>query len=143
MLKGIGSLFKRKKREVVPVVLQQKQNDCAIACLSMLAQFHKLKCDLNIQDHHSDDSKGISIEKLISIANSIGLTAKASKVPWHKLQTVAKPCILFWRNNHYVVLISVLDEGCTIHDPSCGKMFFYWPQFYYHYSHICVELSSL
>lgn len=102
--------------------------DCGPACLQMIAAFHGRKCDLeSIRNAAHITRQGVSILGLAKAAESIGFKTKGLKLSIDKLRSeVPLPCILHWRQVHFVVLykISITKRRTTyfIADPQAQKI---------------------
>lgn len=125
----------------VPIMFQEKLNDCGLACIKMIVGYYKPKLSINYDGMYEESRNGMTVESLVNVASQVGLSANVSQAQWHQLQYIDKPCILFWNENHYVVLAESNKKGCMIHDPREGKVFYYWLQMYRNYSKICIEFT--
>jgi len=109
-----------KKR--VPVVLQSEAAECGLACIAMIAQFYKDKRDLNaLRQTMSVSLRGTTLKDVMKIASDLGLQTRAIKIEMEHLVQLARPAILHWNMNHFVVLTKVKGETITIHDPALGE----------------------
>lgn len=79
--------------------------------------FHDYNDIYNISKH---TSKGISIFELINALEQFGFKADAYCLPFEKLITIPTPQILYFKQNHYVVVTSINMESITISDPASG-----------------------
>ncbi|WP_395345044.1 peptidase domain-containing ABC transporter [Ningiella sp. W23] len=108
----------------VKLVMQNEANECGMACLTMIANYHgngvnlsQLRLDLN------NDGQGVNLKNIIDQAARIGLSSRALKVPLDELEKLQKPAILHWDFSHFVVLTKVTRKGIYIADPATGKRF--------------------
>jgi ATP-binding cassette subfamily B protein RaxB len=106
-------------RSRVRVVRQTEVAECGLASLTMVANYHGLDVDLGtLRRRFPPSMRGASLQTLISLADKIGLTPRAVKVPLEGLRQLHLPAILHWDMNHYVVLESVRGGKALIHDPT-------------------------
>jgi len=61
--------------------------------------------------------RGAPLRALIDLADQIGLTPRAVKLPLEELGNLHKPAVLHWDLNHYVVLEAVKAGKALIHNP--------------------------
>jgi ATP-binding cassette subfamily B protein RaxB len=105
-------------RSRVRLVRQTEIAECGLACLTMVAGFHGLDVDLgSIRRRFAPSVRGASLRSLIAIADRIGLTPRAVKLPLEQLANLHVPAVLHWDMNHYVVLERVKGDRALVHDP--------------------------
>jgi ATP-binding cassette, subfamily B, bacterial len=66
------------------------------------------------------NKRGVSMLGISETAERIGFRCRGAKLKLKKLHQMAKPGILHWDQNHFVVLISVSRRKVVIADPSRG-----------------------
>lgn len=128
--------YKRYSRKF-PFVRQYDSADCGPACLQMLSKYYQKEYELNELRHICNTGKdGTSLLSLSEAAEKIGFEAIPLKINVDDFnQEIPLPCILFWGNNHYVVLykVSVKRNGriksVQIADPKSGPEKLDWKTF--------------
>ncbi|MCI8962209.1 MAG: peptidase domain-containing ABC transporter [Eubacterium sp.] len=111
------------------LVRQHDENDCGIACLTMLCRFYKSKISYNkIRKLINCETNGISIEELINGAEAIGFKAKALKGNIIELQEeIRRKKIRFpfiahttdsQNTGHYVVIYHLSNKKVVIANPN-------------------------
>ena len=99
-----------------PTLVQQVySNDCGIACLKMVANFHNINIRLSTIRVLADiDQEGMSIYDLVELSKSLGLEGFPAEMSLDDLKEhhadIPLPCILHWRENHFVVLSSIKED---------------------------------
>lgn len=117
MLDRLSFGFARK----LPLILQSEATECGLACLGMVASYHRHYSDLhNLRRRFSVSLKGTTLEAMMQIADALGLATRAVKLDLGDIAQLKTPCILHWNFNHFVVLQGVGARGATIFDPSSG-----------------------
>lgn len=112
----------------VPFVPQLESSDCGPACLAMLARYYGIKVNIKqIRLMGSLSRLGVSIKQLEEVAEKLGLQAASYKATLAEIRQVPLPCILFWKQDHYVVLEKIVlgkKNGAEFHllDPAYGKV---------------------
>jgi ATP-binding cassette subfamily B protein RaxB len=105
----------------LPLILQTEATECGLACLGMVAGYHKYRTDLRtLRGQFHISLKGATLSHLIQIAARMELATRALKLELEDLKQLKLPCILHWDFNHFVVLKEIGAKTITIHDPAFG-----------------------
>lgn len=106
------------KKSNVRLIRQTEVSECGLACLAMIANFHGLSIDLgSLRRRFEPSMRGAALKSLIGIADMMGLSPRAVKLPLSDLSNLNMPAILHWDMNHYVVLERVKSGKALIHNP--------------------------
>lgn len=106
------------RRRRVRLVRQTELAECGLASLAMVANFHGMDVDLGtLRRRFQPSLRGASLKSLIAMADRLGLTSRAVKLPLDQLVNLHLPAILHWNLNHYVVLEKVGGGKALIHNP--------------------------
>ncbi|WCM25187.1 peptidase domain-containing ABC transporter [Sphingomonas sp. QA11] len=106
-------------RSRIRPISQTEVAECGLACLAMVAGYHGLEVDLGtFRRRFAISSRGARLSSLIKIADSIGMSTRAIKVPLDRIHELEFPAVLHWNLNHYVVLEAVRGSKALIHDPA-------------------------
>lgn len=109
-------------RRNVQVVLQSEVSECALACVTMIAEYHGLDVDLlTLRARYAPSLRGTQLQDLMEISTAIGLTARPIKVDLEDLSSVYLPCVLHWDMKHFVVLTRVEKKWIEVIDPAVGR----------------------
>ncbi|MCH2055735.1 MAG: peptidase domain-containing ABC transporter [Thalassotalea sp.] len=132
--------------KTVPLVLQSEIAECGLASLAMVASYHGHQiCLHTIRKLYSAKLKGMNLQQLIELGDSLGLASRALQCPIDEVNKLATPCILHWDMNHFVVLTKVSGKGASakysINDPAVGKRTLTTGEFSRHFTGICLELT--
>lgn len=106
-----------------PIYRQLENTDCGPTCLRMVSSFYEKEYALEeLRDLCSVTRLGVSMRDISNGANEIGFENAAVKVTLENLkEDVPLPCILHWRQDHFVVLYEITKRGTFIlADPSFG-----------------------
>ena len=130
----------------VPLILQSEVAECGLASIAMVASYHGHQFDMpSMRKHYSANLKGMNLQQLIELGDSLGLASRALKCSIDEVHKLATPCILHWDLNHFVVLTKVSGKGkavkFSINDPAFGKRTFNNEVFGKHFTGICLELT--
>jgi len=105
-----------------PFVKQYDAMDCGPACLKMIAGFYKKNFSLDyLRKKCFITKEGVSFLGLSEAADSVGFRTLGVKIPYEMLEKkVTLPCIIHWRQRHFVVLYKILNDKVWIADPASG-----------------------
>lgn len=100
---------------------QQDGLDCGPTCLRMVAKHYGR--NFSIQKLRAlcfTNLGGTTLWNLADAAEKIGLRSLGVRVTLEQLKEIQLPCILHWRQNHYVILYKISTSSYTIADPAKG-----------------------
>ena len=108
-----------------PVYRQLENTDCAPSCLRMISAFYGKEYALEeLREFCGVTRLGVSLKDISSGAKQIGLENGAVKVSLSNLEEdVPLPCILHWRQDHFVVLYDIeknKKDRFILADPGFG-----------------------
>lgn len=105
-----------------PNYKQHDQMDCGPACLRIISKFYKRNfSQAYLQELIQTNRLGSDLGSISDAAEKIGYRSMGVKVSWEKLSEEAPlPCILYWNENHFVVLYKIGKKSVFISDPAFG-----------------------
>lgn len=107
---------------------QLESVDCGPACLAMVAwHYDKPYSVKQIKTVCSITRMGVSVQDIINGAKKIGFDSVGVKLRLNQLEEVDLPIILFWKQDHFVVLYKIKKQKNGIltyylADPGYGKI---------------------
>lgn len=114
---------------------QASDNDCAAACLSMIACHYGINKSIEeIYELSSTDREGTNIQGIIKASNALGFIAKPVKgMTQNAFASISLPCIAHVFVNdypHFVVIYKAKKGKIMIADPSSGvlNLKYFWLQ---------------
>ncbi|HEY0114024.1 MAG TPA: peptidase domain-containing ABC transporter [Allosphingosinicella sp.] len=129
-------------RPRVRLVRQTEIAECGLAALAMVAGFHGLHISLGtLRRQYAPSLRGAPLKALIAVADRIGLSSRAVKLPLESLPDLAMPAILHWDMTHYVVLERMKGGRALIHDPAVGSRWYDRDELSKHFTGVALELS--
>jgi ATP-binding cassette subfamily B protein RaxB len=142
-----NKLLKFSLSKSVPLILQSEIAECGLASLLMIASYYGHKLDMpTMRKRFSAGLKGMNLQQLIDLGDSIGLASRALKCPIDEVHKLTTPCILHWDLNHFIVLTKVSGKGKAakyfINDPAVGKRTLNSEEFSQHFTGICLEITQ-
>ncbi|MBX9732308.1 MAG: peptidase domain-containing ABC transporter [Sphingomonas sp.] len=125
----------------VRLVRQTEIAECGLASLTMVANYHGLNVDLGtMRRRFAPSLRGAALRSLIGLADKIGLTPRAVKLPLEQLPNLHVPAILHWDLSHYVVLERVNGGKALIHNPDGRSTWMAIGEVSNHFSGVALEL---
>ena len=105
-------------------VKQPDAMDCGPACLKMVAGYYDKNYPLEFLRKKCYITKeGVSFLGLSEAADSLGFRTLGVKIPFEMLkENVPLPCILHWRQNHFVVVYKIKKDKIWVADPAVGNI---------------------
>ena len=125
----------------LPVILQTEATECGLACLAMVASFHRHHTDLmTLRRRFSISLKGATLSDVIQIAQKLNMGTRPIKLDLEELDQLKLPCILHWNFNHFVVLKEVNAKTVVIHDPAIGARTLLWGEVSASFTGVALEI---
>ncbi len=104
-----------------PFYMQRNQMDCGPSCLYMVAKFYGREFNIEkLRELTEVGKEGVNILGISDAAETIGFRTLAAQLPMEDLADVKLPAILYWRQNHFVVLYKIKRDKFFISDPGRG-----------------------
>ncbi len=111
-----------------PFYLQADAMDCGPTCLRMVAKYYGKNFSAPyLREKCYIDKMGVSMRGISEAAESIGMRSMVVHIPLMEsqdqpsLQSVPLPAILYWEQNHFVVLHKINGKHAWIADPKQDK----------------------
>lgn len=105
-----------------PFVKQPDAMDCGPASLKMIAEFYKISFSLeSLRKKCYITREGVSFLGLSEAADSLGFRTIGVKIPFEMLnENVPLPCIVHWKQKHFVVVYKIKNDKIWVADPAVG-----------------------
>ena len=125
-MKNKPSEEKKKSEKVAkpPVILQMEALECGAASLAMILAYYKSWIPLEkIRNDCGVSRDGSNALNIIKAARSYGFTTSAKKYTVERLMEVGRfPCIVWWEEQHFLVLNGFRNGKAYLNDPAYGKL---------------------
>jgi len=113
-----------------PQYKQHDQMDCGPTCLRMVAKHYGRNYTLQkLRDLCQISREGVSLLGISEAAENIGFRSLGVKLTVEQLKEAQLPCVLHWRQNHFVVLYKVKRGNYYIADPAKGLLVYSTAEF--------------
>ncbi|RLK63952.1 ATP-binding cassette domain-containing protein [Atopobacter sp. AH10] len=122
------------------VILQNNDEDCLLACYTMLLNDLGYKVPLyEVYQRDSLPADGLSVSYLRTLNKKFNVDIKAYKANFDEIMSLLRAkgnnrMIAHWNNDHFVVLEKINQNYIKIVDPAIGKIKFSKTEFLNHYS---------
>lgn len=103
-------------------IAQEEQNECALACIAMVCDFHGTEYTLGaLRQKFSHFGRGATLRDLLNCAGQLDLAARPLRAEIEDLSKLELPCILHFDFDHFVVLVQIKrGQRYLIADPASG-----------------------
>lgn len=103
--------------------MQRDAVDCGPTCLKMIATYFGRNYSIQkLRALCQTTSMGVTLLDISEAAEQIGLHSLGAKTDTQELKTAPLPCILHWKQKHFIVLYKVKNNSYYIADPLSGKV---------------------
>lgn len=105
-----------------PFTRQHESKDCGPACLQMICKYYKRFYEMEyLRDICGIKKEGISVYDFIKASEKIGLKSQAYKLSYWKFRNeIPLPCVVHWRNHHFIVVYKITSKYIYASDPQNG-----------------------
>ncbi len=105
-----------------PFYFQLDQMDCGATCLRMIAKYYGKNLAIEkVREKCFVGRDGVSLLGISDGAESLGFHTLAVRLPYEVLANEAPlPCILYWREKHFLILYKVTKTKLYLADPAIG-----------------------
>jgi len=121
----------------VPYIQQMRQTECGLCCVAMIMQYYKSYDGiLRIRENLEVGRDGLKISLLSKYMKGRGLDTKVYRANADALAQLELPAIIFWHDEHFVVLEKIDEKYAIIVDPAYGRRKIKFSEFRENYSEI-------
>lgn len=112
---------------VFPIYRQRDAMDCGPTCLRMIAaHYGRLFSAQSLHEKSNITHEGVSLLGISEAAENIGFRTIGAQVSFNTLCEAPLPCIVFWNQNHFVVVYDIKTRRgkqlVYVADPGAGKI---------------------
>ena len=132
----------KKKLTRPPVILQMETLECGAACLAMILAYYgkwvpmeQLRIDCGVS------RDGSNAKNMLRAARHHGMEAKGFRLEPEELSGLPFPCIVFWEDNHFMVVNGIRGKHVYVNDPAGGAQRMGWDEFKRGFSGVALTLS--
>ncbi|MEC1544496.1 peptidase domain-containing ABC transporter [Bacillus halotolerans] len=109
-------------KKKVPFVEQFHQTECGLCCAAMLLRYHGCFKPLNdLREIAEPGRDGLNLKQIYDLLKSLQIDPKVYRTDTNGLEQVTLPAILYWNENHFVILEKIKKNSFVIVDPNIGR----------------------
>ncbi len=117
--------------------------ECGLAALAMASTLSGRPIELQeLRQRFGASTRGVSLGRVAEIAAAIGFATRSVRCEPDELRDLARPAILHWNMNHFVVLCGVRGQRIQIYDPARGYAWIERPEVDRSFTGVALELSA-
>lgn len=106
----------------VPYVEQMQQTECGLCCATMILRYYKSQEKIaRIRETLEAGRDGLKLSYIADYLKKRGMETKIYKADISVLDKLPLPAIIFWNNEHFVVLEKIKNDTTYIVDPAFGR----------------------
>lgn len=125
-----------------PTVLQMEAAECGAACLAMVLRHYGVDVELEeTREACAVSRDGVDALRIVTAARSYGLESKGYRLPREKLGDLPVPFVVFWMQNHFVVVEEMGRRGVRVNDPARGRRRVGYEEFDASYSQVALTFQ--
>lgn len=103
-------------------MIQFESTECGAVCLGIILAYQKKYVSIEeLRKVCSVSRDGISAYHIIEAAETYGLSAKGYSCDIEGLYDISLPAVLYWNEEHFLVLEGFAKDGVYLNDPARGR----------------------
>lgn len=97
--------------------------DCGPTCLRMITNYHGRNYTIQtLRSMCNTNTSGATLLDISEAAEKLGLRSIGFRLDEEHLKAAELPCVLHWRQNHFVILYKVTKKRYYLADPALGLL---------------------
>lgn len=102
---------------------QLDSKDCGPGCIKIVAKHYGKYFSLKfLRDLCGITKEGVTLNDISFACEQIGLRTICFKISWEKFIRMPLPCIVHWKNNHFIVVYKLTNRSVFVSDPAIGLL---------------------
>lgn len=107
----------------VPFIAQTQKTECGLCCICMLNRYYGNHVEITeVRSKLEVGRDGSSFQQLAELLEEYNFEVKSYKIPSEHLKDLALPAIIFWNNNHFIILERIRNHRFIVVDPAVGRV---------------------
>lgn len=126
----------------VPYIEQMQQTECGLCCTAMILRYYKSNEKLaQLREYLDAGRDGLKISQISGYLKERGFETHVYQASMNNLSKLPLPAIIFWNNEHFVVLEEIIGNNYIIIDPAFGRRKIHQEEFNKEYSKIVLTIQ--
>ena len=126
----------------VPYIEQMQQTECGLCCTAMILRYYKSNEKLaQLREYLDAGRDGLKISQISGYLKERGVETHVYQASMNNLSKLPLPAIIFWNNEHFVVLEEIIGNNYIIIDPAFGRRKIHQEEFNKEYSKIVLTIQ--
>lgn len=126
----------------VPYIEQMQQTECGLCCTAMILRYYKSNEQLaQLREYLDAGRDGLKISQISGYLKERGFETHVYQASMNNLSKLPLPAIIFWNNEHFVVLEEIIGNNYIIIDPAFGRRKIHQEEFNKEYSKIVLTIQ--
>ncbi|WP_280310524.1 peptidase domain-containing ABC transporter [Nocardia abscessus] len=139
----LGLVLRAAESYDVPYYPQMTAADCGPACLRMVLASRGVHIPAQqLREEAGSGRNGVSASRLLELGRRHGLDGRGVRTNLSGLAHLASGSILFWRFNHFVVLVKATRSHVVIIDPAVGRRIISWSEADVDFTGLALEFTT-
>ncbi len=140
MKRRIAEFISHLLSKKTPRVIQMEAAECGAAVLSMILGYYGRYVSLEeLRTACGVSRDGASAYNIIEAAKDYGMEAEGYELTFDEIEEMELPLILFWKENHFIVLERIQGNRAFINDPATGPRWIHTDELKAGYSELAIE----
>lgn len=128
----------------VPFIEQLVPTECGLCCITMLLNYYNNHKSISeVRNELEVGRDGLTLSNIKEFLSANDMYVNAFQVPYKRLVELELPAIIFWDEEHYVILEKIKKNEYYIVDPAIGRAKYKENEFLHHYSNIIIVAYPL
>lgn len=122
---------------------QSEHSECGLACVAMILDYLKGNVKLTkLRGCYGVPTGGYNFFQMKQILSEYNIESKAIKANTQDLVLLPTPFVVFWNNNHFVIVENIKGDYFKIIDPAFGKQKYGYDDFNKSYSGFALYITT-
>lgn len=106
-----------------PHLFQLDATDCGPTCLAIISKYYGKIFNINhLRNLTSKSRTGVSLFSIAKAAEYVGFRTQSVRLSFEQLKEVNAPCVVFWKQDHFLVVYKIRKNKVYVSDPAEGKI---------------------
>ncbi len=103
-------------------VIHKEKMNCGISCVIRISEYYNKSSSKELCEQINNYRSLISIKEIVEILSSLDFDSRLLCIPIYLIGQLNVPGILFWNENHFVVIHRIHAGLFYIYDPNIGQV---------------------